>query len=68
MAGAKGAKLAARTGRTGPRRHYCPTCIGDSEEITSEMEAKPIMFMPGSRMFFKCNSGHQWSRRQTVLM
>jgi hypothetical protein len=68
MAGVKGAKLAARAGKEGPRKHYCPTCIGDADEITSEMEAKPVMVFPKSRMFFKCRAEHMWKRGQTILV
>lgn len=67
MAGVKGAKLTARAGKEGPRKHYCPTCIGNSDELTSDMEAKPVMVFPKSRMLFKCKVGHQWGRKQTIL-
>ena len=67
--GAKGAKLAARTGKVGPRKHYCPECKGDSAEVTSEMEAKPTMFYsPKGRIVFKCKKGHFTPRKAAVLV
>lgn len=68
MAGAKGAKLAARALHGAPRKHYCPTCIGDAKELTVDMETKPVMMMPGRRIFFNCQAGHRNTRGQTVLM
>ena len=69
MAGAKGAKLASRGGNKGPQKHYCPTCIKDSDDktITPEMEAKAVMVMPGSRIFFDCKAGHRSTRKETIL-
>ncbi len=67
MAGAKGAKLAARTLQGAPRKHYCPECKGD-EEITPAMEMKPTMvFSPKKSMIFKCQSGHTVRRGGTIL-
>ena len=67
MAGVKGAKLAARAGKDGPKKHYCSDCKGDGE-ITSEMEMKPVMvFNPKKSMMFKCQSGHEARRGGTIL-
>ena len=68
MAGAKGAKLAARALHGASRKHYCPTCVGDAKELTSDMEAKPVMLMPGRRMRFHCKAGHSNTRGGTVLI
>ena len=65
--GAKGAKLAARAGRDAPRKHYCPECKGDSEGVTQDMEMKPTMLMPGSKIIFKCRNGHEVRRGGTIL-
>lgn len=68
MPGAKGAKLAARAIHGMPKKHYCPICMKDTTETTPEMEAKPIMMMPGRRMFYDCKNGHRHTRDQTILM
>ncbi len=68
MAGAKGAKLAARVLQGGPRKHYCPECKGDGE-ITPAMEMKPTMvFSPKKSMIYKgCAGGHVVRRGGTIL-
>ena len=68
MAGVKGAKLAARALHGASRKHYCPTCIGDAKELTADMEAKPVMLMPGRRMRFSCKAEHRITRKGTVLI
>ena len=68
MANVKGAKLAARTGRVGPRKHYCPTCLGDSREVSDDAEAKAIMALPGRKIIFGCRAGHRHNKGQTILL
>jgi len=65
-AGAKGAKLAARAGRDTPKKHYCPTCKGD-DDLTQDMEMRPVMLMPRSRMILKCKNGHEHRKGGTIL-
>ena len=58
MAGAKGAKLANRSGREMPKKHHCP----DHDGI-----CQGIMLMPGRKMRFRCPEGCDFSKGQTVL-
>lgn len=67
MANAKGAKLAARKLLEMPKRHYCRRCIGTTTKLTSDMEAQPVMQMPGRRMIFICKKGHRSNKGTTVL-
>ncbi len=69
MSGAKGAKLAGRAGRVGPRKHHCPTCLkDDSVGAREHAEAPPTMLFPGRRMVYICSQGHRWNRGETVLV
>jgi hypothetical protein len=67
MAGVKGAKLAKRALHGAPRKHYCPVCVGEAEELTVDMEAKPTMQMPRRRIRFCCKAGHSYTRSGTLL-
>jgi len=64
MAGAKGAKLAARGQTDGPLRHHCPTC---PEKDGRLMAMKAVMVMPGRRIEFVCDTGHRVLKGQTIL-
>ena len=40
------------------RKHFCRD---------HDQEVKPVMFMPGRRMVFQCESGCSLSKKDTVL-
>ena len=65
MAGAKGAKLAARALYGAPRKHYCPQCPEDESGNLAVTQA--VMIVPGRKMMFRCKGGHLTPKNQTIL-
>ena len=67
MAGAKGAKLAARKSIGAPKKHYCARCVGTVKNFTEDMEAKPVLMIPGRKIHFFCKKGHRSAKGTTIL-
>jgi hypothetical protein len=67
MAGVKGAKAAARKLSTGPKKHYCQRCIGTASEYKDDMQANPVLVVPGRKIFFICKKGHKSAKGTTVV-
>jgi hypothetical protein len=67
MPGKKKAKLAHEGKQGQARKHYCPACVGNSGEFSSNMEMKPVMVMPSRRIKFVCSEGHEQARGGTIL-
>ncbi len=67
MAGAKGAKLAARKSIGAPKKHYCARCVGTTKKFTEDMEAKPVLVIPGRKIQFFCTKGHCSIKGTTIV-
>ncbi len=56
MAKVKASRMGGGKGE-GKVIHKCPTC---------NSEAKPVMLMPGRKIYFKCENSHEIVKGQTV--